>query len=185
MSRLLLIRPSIVFSASSYSAPTTMPIGVAYMAACLLKNGHEVNCIDALAEDINQIRTSYHPGVRYRGLSNVQIVAKIKDKPDAIALTAMFSQDWPHVQDLIVKLRDRFPGIPIIVGGEHPTALPEHVLDTCGEVDYVAIGEGEGTIVDFAEFLDGNRELDSVAGIGYRTRFDHPRQLKTTRPVPQ
>ncbi|MBI5597914.1 MAG: B12-binding domain-containing radical SAM protein [Elusimicrobia bacterium] len=168
MSRILLVRPAIVFSASSYSAPVTMPIGLAYMAACLLKAGHRVDCIDALGSAIDRIRTSYHPGVRYRGLSNDEIVSRVRETPDAIGVTAMFSQDWPHIRDLVVRLKARCPGVPIIVGGEHPTALPEHVLQTCPQADFVAMGEGEGTILDFAEHLEGRRALDSVAGIAYR-----------------
>mgnify|MGYP001973298210 CR=1 FL=1 len=102
---------------------------------------------------MDHIDVSYAPSVRYRGLSTTAILDRIEMPPDAFAVTAQFSQDWPHVEGVINAINNKFPSIPIIVGGEHATALPEHILNTCGAVKYVALGEGELTIVDFAEFL--------------------------------
>jgi radical SAM superfamily enzyme YgiQ (UPF0313 family) len=144
-----------------------MPQATAYLAANLLKHGHEVQCLDALAEGIDHIGVSYAPSIRYRGLSTEAIVGRIKSAPDAIGVSAQFSQDWPHVEGIINAIHTRFPDVPIIVGGEHATALPEHTLNTCSAVKYVALGEGELTLVEFADFLDGKRELDSVKGICY------------------
>ena len=182
MSRILLIRPPAVFASSSYSVPLTMPQATAYLAANLLKHGHEVQCLDALAEGIDHIGVSYASSVRYRGLSTEAIVDRIKSAPDAIGVTAQFSQDWPHIEGIINAIHAKFPDIPIIVGGEHATALPEHTLNTCGAVKYVALGEGELTIVDFAEFLDGKREIDSVQGICYR---DADGSVNRTSPQPR
>ncbi|HEX4048233.1 MAG TPA: cobalamin-dependent protein, partial [Elusimicrobiota bacterium] len=170
MARLLLIRPPSVFSAASASAPVTMPLSIAYLAASLLAAGHEVRCVDALGEGIDRMGVSYAPHIRYRGLPIPEIVARAGDgePPDAIGVTTMFSQDWPHVEDMIRALRARFPRTPVIIGGEHATACADYVLRECPEVDYVAAGEGEGLIVEFAEFLDGRRELASIAGLHYR-----------------
>jgi anaerobic magnesium-protoporphyrin IX monomethyl ester cyclase len=170
MANLLLIRPPSVFSASSGSAPVTMPLSIAYLAGSLLASGHEVRCLDALGENIDNLGVSYGPHIRYRGLSIPAIVARAADgeRPDAIGVTTMFSQDWPHIEDMIRALRARFPGVPIIIGGEHATACADYTLRECPEVDYVAAGEGEGAIVEFAEFLDGRRELSTIAGLHYR-----------------
>ena len=168
MSCLLLLRPPGIFASSSYSVPVTMPQGLAYLAGNLLKHGHEVRCLDAFGEGLDHIDVSYAPSVRYRGLSTTAILDRIEMPPDAFAVTANFSQDWPHVEGVINAIHNKFPSIPIIVGGEHATALPDHILNTCGAVEYVALGEGELTIVDFAEFLDGKREIDNVQGLCYR-----------------
>lgn len=172
MSRLVLIRPPTVFAASSFSAPVTMPQALAYLSANLIEHGHEVQCIDALGEGINHIGVSYSPRVRYRGLSNADIVARVEGNPDAIGVSAMFTQDWPHIASMLGALRECFPDIPIIVGGEHPSALPEYTLRGCSAVTYVAVGEGEQTIVDFADFLDSKLSIDDVSGIRYLTADD-------------
>jgi radical SAM superfamily enzyme YgiQ (UPF0313 family) len=49
-------------------------------------------------------------------------------------------------------------------------------------VKYVALGEGELTLVDFAEFLDGKREIDSVQGVCY---LDADGSVKRTPPQPR
>lgn len=174
MARLLLVRPASVFSASSASAPVTMPLSIAYLAAALLERGHEVECVDALGEGIDRIGVSYGPRVRYRGLSDAEIAARPSRRPDAIGVTTMFSQDWPHVEGTIEALRARFPGVPVLVGGEHATACVDYLLRDCPGVDYVASGEGETTIVEFAEFLDGRRAVADVAGLHYRGAGGEP-----------
>ena len=130
MSRILLLRPPAVFASSSYSVPIVMPQATAYLAANLLKHGHEVQCLDALGEGVDHIGVSYASSIRYRGLSTEAIVDRIKVTPDAIGVSAQFSQDWPHVEGIINAIHTKFPDIPIIVGGEHATALPEHTLHT-------------------------------------------------------
>lgn len=174
MARLLLVRPPSVFSAASASAPVTMPLSIAYLAASLLEADHEVECVDALGEGIDRMGTSYGPRVRYRGLSVEEIAARPTQSPDAIGVTTMFSQDWPHIEAVIEALRGRFPGVPVIVGGEHATACADYLLGECRHVDYVASGEGEGTIVAFADFLDGKVPVEAVDGLRYRGRDGAP-----------
>ncbi|MDX6769763.1 MAG: radical SAM protein [Elusimicrobiota bacterium] len=168
MARLLLVRPPSVFSAASGSAPVTMPLSIAYLASSLLAAGHEVECIDGLGEAIDRIGVSYGPGVRYRGLSSEEIAARARARPDAIGVTTMFSQDWPHIEGVIAALRARFPDAPIIVGGEHATACAEYILRDSPQVDFVASGEGERTMVEFADALDGRGSTAAIAGLHYR-----------------
>lgn len=170
MSHIILLRPPVIFSANTYSSPVTMPLSLAYLSAALLEKGHRVDNIDAFGAALEQIGASYAPGVRYRGLSTEQIIARIAalPRPDAIGVTTMFSQEWPHIEDMINEIAARFPGVPIIIGGEHATATAEYVLNSCSAVSYVARGEGEETIVDFADFLDGRRKIEDVDGVWWR-----------------
>lgn len=168
MAFLTLIRPPTVASRHSYSIPVTPPLGLAYVAAALREEGHRVQFIDALAEDLAQIRPAVHPELVYQGLSIGQVVERVDKSAAAIGLTSMFSLEWPHLRALVAALGKAFPGVPIILGGEHPTATYEYILDTCPEATYVALGEGEETIQDFAKFLDGKLELSQVGSIAYR-----------------
>jgi anaerobic magnesium-protoporphyrin IX monomethyl ester cyclase len=152
-----------------------MPLANAYLSANLLKHGHQVSNIDALGEDINHMDVSYHPHVRYRGLSTEKILERITERPDGIGISVMFSQDWPHIEDMINAIHAKFPDVPILAGGEHPTAAGEYVLRTCPAVKHVAIGEGEATIVEWAEWLDGTRKLEDVGGIQYLDVFGNVR----------
>ena len=170
VSHIVLIRPASVFSAKSFCSAATMPLSLAYLAAALLEKGHRVDVIDALGEALEHIAVSYTPNVRYRGLSHARIVARLEGlpRPDAIGVTAMHSQEWPHHEDMVNTIAARFPGIPIILGGEHATATAEYLLASVPAVTHVALGEGEETIVEYAEFLDGRRKIGDVAGVWSR-----------------
>lgn len=168
MAFLTLIRPPTVASRHSYSIPVTPPLGLAYIAAALREEEHRVQFIDALAEDLAQIRPSVHPELVYQGLSIEQVIARVDPATEAIGLSSMFSLEWPHLKALVAALGKAFPGVPIILGGEHPTATYEYILRTCPAVTCVALGEGDQTIQDFAKVLDGKLKLDEVASIAFR-----------------
>ncbi|MBI3555994.1 MAG: B12-binding domain-containing radical SAM protein [Deltaproteobacteria bacterium] len=167
MSRIILIRPPSIFSSSAYSAPVTPPLALAYLAANLLKHGHEVRCFDVLGAAPDYIGTSYKPDVCYRGLSIQKFVEQLQEAPDAIGMSAMFSQDWPHVADMIDAIHLKFPSVPIIVGGEHASATSEYTLKAHPAVKFVAVGEGEETTVEFADYLDGKKKLEDVGSLHY------------------
>ena len=144
-----------------------MPLSLAYLAAALLKEGHKVSVIDALGEALANIQTSYVPDAVYRGLSHEHILKRIVEKPDAIGVTTMFSQEWPHIEEMINAIGAKYPDVPIIVGGEHATACSESILRTCPAAKYICTGEGEGTIVDLADYLDGKTKIEDIEGIQY------------------
>jgi radical SAM superfamily enzyme YgiQ (UPF0313 family) len=56
--------------------------------------------------------------------------------------------------------------IPIVIGGPHVTFLPEEAL-ACG-ADYVVRGEGERTLTEIVEFLEGNGSIEKIQGLSYR-----------------
>jgi radical SAM superfamily enzyme YgiQ (UPF0313 family) len=64
-------------------------------------------------------------------------------------------------------LRDRYPDMPIIWGGYHPTLLPEL---TAGEeyVDAVVRGQGEKTFQEIVTALEQGNGFDGIAGVTYR-----------------
>jgi radical SAM superfamily enzyme YgiQ (UPF0313 family) len=59
----------------------------------------------------------------------------------------------------------RQAGIPTVIGGSHVSFLPDEALDHC---DYVVRGEGQVTILELVEALQGRRALADVAGLSYR-----------------
>jgi len=159
-----------VFARGAYAAAVTMPLNIAYLAGNLRKHEHQVEVLDGLGEDINHIATSYAPGVCCRGLDTAAIVERTValGRIDGIGVTATFSQDWPHVEEIILALHARFPATPIIVGGEHATAAADFILESCAAVSQIAMGEGEDIIVDFADWLDGKLPIEAISGVVYR-----------------
>ena len=163
-----LVRPPAVSTRFSYTIGVVLPLGPAYVAAALLKAGHDVAVVDALGEAPLGRGSTSHPALVYHGLSIPEIVDRIDVATDAIGISVMFSQQWPHVEDLVHAIAERLPGKPIFIGGEHVAGAWEFVLNRCAPVTACAIGEGEETMVELMEWVAGRRPLADVAGIACR-----------------
>jgi radical SAM superfamily enzyme YgiQ (UPF0313 family) len=92
-------------------------------------------------------------------------VDRIQPGNDLIGVSCMFSQDWPEIRRLIQLVRRRFPGVPIVAGGEHITATGDFTLTSTPEVDVCVIGEGEETIVELAAAVDRRASFDAIPGL--------------------
>jgi radical SAM superfamily enzyme YgiQ (UPF0313 family) len=58
--------------------------------------------------------------------------------------------------------------IPVIIGGTHPTFLPDEALEYA---DFVIRGEGEHALVELLEYLEkGTPALTRIRGLSYRNR---------------
>jgi len=55
--------------------------------------------------------------------------------------------------------------IPIVLGGPHPTFMPEEGL---AYADYIVRGEGEETIIELVEHLEKGLPLDGIRGLSYK-----------------
>ncbi len=90
-------------------------------------------------------------------------------EPDAIGLSLVTEEMVSHYK-LIRFLKKHYPKIQIIVGGPHVTALPEHTLLNFPDIDFVAIGEGERTLLEWImRIAAGQRgfELGDINGLAF------------------
>jgi len=165
MAHVVLIRPPIYFRLSSYSVVLSMPIAVAYLAANLRRFGHTVNIIDGIGEAIDQVGQTEIPKVFFRGLSHQQILERIGDNPDVIGISAMFTADWPQLIRLVWQIRQKYPAVPVLIGGEHATATADKIVSQLPKNTFIALGEGEQTIVDFTKAVELNGSLSTVPGL--------------------
>ncbi len=63
-------------------------------------------------------------------------------------------------------------GTPVVLGGPHVTFMVDEAL---GHAPYVVRGEGQATIVELVEAMEGHRHLDGIAGLSYRGDDGEPR----------
>jgi radical SAM superfamily enzyme YgiQ (UPF0313 family) len=160
-----LIKPPVIFSRNSYSTPLTMPLSLAYLAGVLEKANYRVEILDCPGKSVDEIRTTPDGRFKVQGLEEKKSVELIDPETDIIGVTIMFSQEWPHARNFINKVRQSFPHAKIIVGGEHPTAMPEYVLRDCPAIDYVVTGEGELTLLELVYNLRSGKSVREVSGI--------------------
>ena len=104
------------------------PLGLATLAALLLKEGHEAEIIDAYALE----------------LEPREIISRIDPETDYVGLSAT-TPEIKGICAIAAEVRKAVPNVPIIFGGVHPTIFHEQMLAE-GHCDIVVRGEGEDAI---------------------------------------
>lgn len=163
-----LIRPPSVVARYALTLNGTPPISVAYLAGSLTAAGHEVQVIDAVGEALDAMHPGYRSDILVNGLRVDEIVARIRPDTQLVGISCMFSHEWPLIRELIATIARRLPGVPIVCGGEHATAVPELCLEEAPALLACALGEGEETVVDLVEAIAAGRPMATVPGLVYR-----------------
>src|SRR5690606_12793419 len=102
-----------------------------------------------------------------------EIVARVEageasgDPVRAVALSVMPGPQLVSAVPLSRAVKERFPRLPIVWGGNFPSLYPAPVLNA-PYVDWAVRGQGERTFVELLEVLDGERDPSSVAGLAFR-----------------
>lgn len=162
-----LINPPQIFTKSQVASGLTPPLGIAYLAAYLLRSNYPVQVIDSLGEAPGTI-TSFKKGTFLRGLPFDEIVKKIDPDSHLVGISNLFSFGYPAVEILCQEIHKAHPEKKIILGGPNPSALYKKILLERPEVSYVAIGEGEESLLRLLAYLGGKESLDYVTGIALR-----------------
>ena len=138
--------------------------GIQCLSAFLKRAGYQT----ALVNDPNLFD---NPWIQYPWLSKVfanteKILSQIAEhKPDLIGLTVV-TDDLGWALKWARLIKERF-NIPIVFGNVHPTFHPEDCLRyDC--VDFVIRGEGEHTLLELVQALEGRHDFSQVLGLGYK-----------------
>jgi radical SAM superfamily enzyme YgiQ (UPF0313 family) len=130
------------------------PLGLAYVAAALEKADFQVDIIDnyMLKKPIDYIK------------SEVRRLA-----PEIVGITCGSVTYQPCIKTA-KAIKEVHPSCKIVVGGWHPSYLPDTMLQH-QEIDYVVIGEGERAIVELANSITNGEDNSSIAkipGVAFR-----------------
>ena len=149
---ILLINPPYmesVYSGVKSAVQVQIPLGLAYIASALERDGHSVDIIDANAEGLDIDATVE----KVRGHS-ADVVG--------ITCTSMLVGSVGEIADEIKKLTCK----KVVVGGPHVTFFPEGTLKQYRGIDLVVRGEGEDTVRELAG--NGFDPSMDIKGIAFR-----------------
>ena len=135
-----------------FGEPSDPPLGIANIAAVLEREGHDVSIIDASMENLTVDKTCSR-------------LAQIK--PDIVGISCNYSPLHNPTLKLAAMIKSEF-SIPVIVGGNHATAMAEHLLRQSNDIDVIVRGEGEAIMPGIIEMLQHDLKLSQVKGITYR-----------------
>ena len=150
-------------------------LGLAYLAAVLDKEGHQVQIFNGetfFKNIINQREKVVINEEDYLKNFNSdhqvykEIMKAVQDyKPDIVGISFMTANSASGYY-LAEMLKSYNPKLPVIAGGTHPTLLPEEPLKKA-PFDFVIRGEGEETIVDLVNTIKNKEDISNVLGISY------------------
>ncbi len=130
-----------------YRAPNPqVPLALLHVATPLLAEGFSVRILDMRIEDFRTFK-----------LGN----------PIFVGISSIHDSQISYGLEFAKKTRTESPECPIVWGGVHPSLLPEQTLAS-QYVDVVVRGEGESIIGELAHKLEGDANLEDVAGITYK-----------------
>lgn len=139
-------------------------LGIEYLSAVLKGKGHLTKLIyDPLL--FNDYYISYKFLSRLFSFRKRIVKEILNSKADLIAFSVNTGEyNWAIQIASIIKNRIK---TPIVFGGHHPTCLPEEVLKE-DPVDFVIQGEGEYSLLELVESLEGKRKKETVSNLYYK-----------------
>jgi anaerobic magnesium-protoporphyrin IX monomethyl ester cyclase len=164
--KLLLINPPQTFFPGSEQPAGNLPVGLMYIAAVLDKAGYKTEILDAFFTSNSFQRNG---GIINVGLSSDQIKQEIRvRKPDAVGIAGPFTCQIENSVEISNLTKQIDPSILTVVGGPHVTIVPKEFLEDAKNVDIAVVGEGECTMLDIAQCVEGRKQLNEIRGIAYR-----------------
>lgn len=127
-------------------------IGVAYMAAFLRSLGHSVSVLDYTV-------TEFAPA-EFRELLRMK-------RPGVAGFPALTARVH-DAASMAEEVKNTLPETLTVVGGPHPSALPERTLREFPSFDIAVSGEGEETIAEIAAGLENAHDFSNVMGMAWR-----------------
>ena len=145
----LLIYPKLGFDVQDVSVE--LPMGYLCIAAQLLQEGFHVTILD------QRVESNF----------NEKFETAIRRNPVFIGLTLITGRQIWHALEIAQNIREKCQEIPIVLGGVHPTLLPEQTLQN-PLPDIVVRGEGEQTALELAHALNSGGDISKIKGLSYR-----------------
>ena len=161
----------VVFFFPAFSSQeATAPLGILAVSTPLLRAGYQVTIIDS----------TITPNFQKRVLTEVE---------DAICLCVSLVTG-PMIRETVAMARAvkaLYPALPIVLGGWHPSLLPDQTL-AAEYVDAVVVGQGEEALLEVVRHLEAHESLKGIAGVGYkqdgRVTFNPARPLRPLAEMP-
>lgn len=150
---MLLINPrSTKFGIFDKYVPLSVPMGVGYLAAYLLSCNKEADIFDEHAEPLTE--------------GALQKAAAKMTKPRLFGISSL-TACIHRTYEIAKMIKGMYPDSKIIVGGIHPTVLPDEVLSH-PEIDFIARGEGEEILSRFYDAFASGGDFSSILGLSFR-----------------
>ena len=153
--KILLIQPGMRIATSGQRI-VYPPMGIMYLAAVLENKGHEVKILDCQTEGLDR-DAPLRDGYVEVGIPLEEVGARIEEfGPDMVGISCNFSVMVNSMNETACLAKELCPSAVIVVGGNHPTSMPEEVMEN-GAIDFVLMGEAEESLPALIEAMEKER----------------------------
>lgn len=144
--KVLLVKP---FNQSDHIQPS---LGLGYLATALRKK-HDVKLLDCIKDNL--------------AIDALLPILKAYN-PDVLGLQC-YTFDLPYIRKALRIAKEFNKDIVTVIGGPHPSALPDATISAEDDLDYLFVGEAE---VGFSQLVDSIgkkvKDLSHIPGLVYR-----------------
>jgi radical SAM superfamily enzyme YgiQ (UPF0313 family) len=145
--KVLLLKP---YLPTHYIVP---PLGLGYLATALRSAGHTVNILHCTKESLQP--------------EDLPAILSL-EKPDVVGFQA-HSCELHVLRQITEIIQQSHPEILLVAGGPHPSAAPEHFMESIPAIDFAFRGEAERSLVQFLEaYWQPDQNLDEIPGLIWR-----------------
>ena len=143
-------------------------LGIEYLSAALKRKGH-------------QVELAFDPGLdNFLGFIDVGALKKLTDekwylhkirsfKPDIIGFSCLTNL-YSFANEKAKNIKEHFD-IPVIIGGIHPTILPEYVMEN-ENFDMLCIGEADEAFPELLEKMEKGEDYYDTKNFWFRKNGD-------------
>ncbi len=158
------------------SVPTWEPLQFVFLTRSLREGGFKVELLDG----------------RFVREKEKRLAFVKKTAPFCICVTSLTCYQYLDALEFVKGVKESFPGIPIVLGGWHPTIFPKDVLEETG-AEAVVLGQGEVTLLNVLHRLWEDKGLEGLKGVFWKKGKDkivfegeaepvHPNELPKVAP---
>ncbi|MBN8217061.1 MAG: cobalamin-dependent protein [Spirochaetes bacterium] len=147
MKKIVLFFPPPFSSTRPYNGP---PLGLLGISRQLDAEGYPIKIVTAAADP-----------------QYAETIVKECEGAICLGISSMTGYQIHEGRLVAQRVKERYPELPIVWGGWHPSILP---METLADpyVDIVAVGQGERTFYELVKCLEQKGDLSTVKGIGFK-----------------
>ena len=145
-------RRIVLFFPSYASREASPPLSLIAISGPLVQEGYRIEIVDSAVEP--------------------NFVEEVLCRLDGAICLGISLITGPMIRDTIAvgrAAKARFPDIPVVLGGWHPSILPEQTLEA-SFADIVVLRQGEVTFREVVHRLEAGESLEGLAGILYKEK---------------
>ncbi|HXY32271.1 MAG TPA: radical SAM protein [Gemmatimonadaceae bacterium] len=126
---------------------TGEPLGLECVGAAVMERGHEAELIDLRLD-------------KWEVLDRA-----LAERPSLVGISCAFTTDVYSSLEVASFVKERWPDLPIVVGGHHASLMPQDFFFPDSPVDMVGVGEGEEIGVAIMEAIRDRTPFEAVPGV--------------------